>query len=635
MSKQALFSKDKPSTTNSSTPKSPAGLKSQIDNRPESQTQRKVKDMANANSLTPSFNPTVKASIDTGGHHVIQQKKNNTGLPDHLKSGIESLSGISMDDVQVHRNSDKPKQLQAHAYAQGTDIHLAPGQEQHLPHEAWHVVQQKQGKVKPTMQLKDSVPINDDAGLEKEADKMGAQALQAKFKNTSSIQLKAVSHVTQLVNDARLRPQTDERIDQLKDETVEILKVLSALGNDWEQKYGKIAKEKASGKAESLLKGEETDYPAEIRKAALKELWSRMSTEEKLEMAQEAARLGSNALGSVLSSGWELVKEIAVNSESDPSQEEENVSSKSSSKQKEKAKARPKPKPSKEEAEKSQGSSGFLLDLTTDDINTLYELYRFRKEALSEIAKAKQQIVDTSGDIGEVLGANVGKLRDEYDFGKRMNSQRQAFLVARKKLDFLKEAINENADMARYKDEIEALEYALNSINGPRSVYVFDLNEEAKQGFPQKCRMAIDYIKISRPLIRDQTISEGASSAKKGFLSFFEGGGKKEEKIGVAKGQLVNNLEGVLGKSWSDFTSWGWTPTGIKKMSKELKSADSTDAKLRVAISIAKDASGKESSNRYPETQFFYETLAKVDLSNENSLLIASSVLSQIGGKLG
>jgi hypothetical protein len=38
-------------------------------------------------------------------------------LPDDLKSGIENLSGFSMDDVKVHRNSDKPKQLQAHAYA--------------------------------------------------------------------------------------------------------------------------------------------------------------------------------------------------------------------------------------------------------------------------------------------------------------------------------------------------------------------------------------------------------------------------------------------------------------------------------------------------------------------------------------
>ncbi|MEQ9279041.1 MAG: DUF4157 domain-containing protein, partial [Balneola sp.] len=89
---------------------------------------------------------------------------------------MENLSGYSMDDVKVHRNSDKPAQLNAHAYAQGTDIHLAPGQEKHLPHEAWHVVQQKQGRVKPTKQLKGKININDDEGLEKEADVMGDKA---------------------------------------------------------------------------------------------------------------------------------------------------------------------------------------------------------------------------------------------------------------------------------------------------------------------------------------------------------------------------------------------------------------------------------------------------------------------------
>jgi hypothetical protein len=107
----------------------------------------------------------------------IQRKENNTGLPDNLKTGMENLSGISLDDVKVHRNSDKPAQLQAHAYAQGTDIHLGAGQEKHLPHEAWHVVQQKQGRVKPTMQMKGKVNVNDDAGLEREADVMGAKAL--------------------------------------------------------------------------------------------------------------------------------------------------------------------------------------------------------------------------------------------------------------------------------------------------------------------------------------------------------------------------------------------------------------------------------------------------------------------------
>lgn len=102
---------------------------------------------------------------------------NHTGLPDQLKSGIESLSGMSMDHVQVHYNSDKPAQLQAHAYAQGSQIHVGPGQEQHLPHEAWHVVQQAQGRVRPTVQMKGNVPVNDDAGLESEADVMGGRAV--------------------------------------------------------------------------------------------------------------------------------------------------------------------------------------------------------------------------------------------------------------------------------------------------------------------------------------------------------------------------------------------------------------------------------------------------------------------------
>lgn len=82
----------------------------------------------------------------------VEMVPNNTGLPDQLKSGVESLSGHSLDDVKVHYNSSQPAQLNALAYAQGTDIHVAPGQEQHLPHEAWHVAQQKQGRVQPTME---------------------------------------------------------------------------------------------------------------------------------------------------------------------------------------------------------------------------------------------------------------------------------------------------------------------------------------------------------------------------------------------------------------------------------------------------------------------------------------------------
>lgn len=97
---------------------------------------------------------------------------NLTGMPDTLKTGLESMSGMDLSDVRVHTNSSQPAQLNALAYAQGNDIHLAPGQEQHLPHEAWHVVQQRQGRVAPTLEV-GGVPVNDDHSLEAEADRMG------------------------------------------------------------------------------------------------------------------------------------------------------------------------------------------------------------------------------------------------------------------------------------------------------------------------------------------------------------------------------------------------------------------------------------------------------------------------------
>ena len=147
------------------------------DNRPQSLIQKKQVE-ALANRQAPAI--------------AVQKKANSTGLPDQLKSGIENLSGHSMDNVKVHYNSAKPAQLNAHAYAQGTEIHLASGQEKHLPHEAWHVAQQKQGRVKPTMQMKGKVNVNDDEALEKEADVMGAKAVQNKVVSVNEITQKRI-----------------------------------------------------------------------------------------------------------------------------------------------------------------------------------------------------------------------------------------------------------------------------------------------------------------------------------------------------------------------------------------------------------------------------------------------------------
>lgn len=70
------------------------------------------------------------------------QRVNRTGLPHPLKTGIESLSGLSMDHVEVHHNS----------------------------------AQHARGRLRPTVQLKDGVAINDEQGQEREADVMGARA---------------------------------------------------------------------------------------------------------------------------------------------------------------------------------------------------------------------------------------------------------------------------------------------------------------------------------------------------------------------------------------------------------------------------------------------------------------------------
>lgn len=133
----------------------------------------------------------------------IQKKPNNTGLPDNLKTGIENFSGYSMDDVKVHYNSDKPAQLNALAYTQGTDIHVALGQEKHLPHEAWHVVQQMQGGVQPTVHIRGK-QVDDDKRLEKEADVMASGNEQAQITQKSTenntIQLYKSGYTPNLTN---------------------------------------------------------------------------------------------------------------------------------------------------------------------------------------------------------------------------------------------------------------------------------------------------------------------------------------------------------------------------------------------------------------------------------------------------
>ena len=190
------------------------------DQRSESITQRKLQTLADKSERVSQLKglrqiANQSANAPSGQSPAVNQ----TGMPDQLKSGIEGLSGYSMNDVKVHYNSQEPAKFNAHAFAQGTNIHLAPGQEKHLPHEAWHVVQQKQGRVWPTTQLKGKVSINDDSALENEADRMGARALTFTGTREEELTRSATTSSTpvQLVY-AGLNSTGKERVDQLADE---------------------------------------------------------------------------------------------------------------------------------------------------------------------------------------------------------------------------------------------------------------------------------------------------------------------------------------------------------------------------------------------------------------------------------
>ncbi|MEM7036506.1 MAG: DUF4157 domain-containing protein [Bacteroidota bacterium] len=94
-----------------------------------------------------------------------------TALPPALKNALEYLSGYDLSAVRVFYASPLPMLFGARAFAYGTDIYLGPGAEDALPHEAWHVVQQLQGRVAPIGELH-GLGVNQGYLLEREADEM-------------------------------------------------------------------------------------------------------------------------------------------------------------------------------------------------------------------------------------------------------------------------------------------------------------------------------------------------------------------------------------------------------------------------------------------------------------------------------
>lgn len=578
-----------------------------------------------ANTVAQKRGKTEGSSIEKNQDTVQKVKQENkTGLPDNLKAGIENLSGYSMNDVKVHYNSSKPAQLNAHAYAQGTDIHLGSGQEKHLAHEAWHVVQQKQGRVQPTTQMKGGVNVNNDVSLEREADVMGGKALQAKKVIPAPIQMRFAGKTVQLAKDEGKQSLIDSRMDDLKKEAVSVLEVMRALGENWEEQYREKGKSKAEKKTKDLLDGKKSDTSAEVRKKILKEVWSHLTTEEKLELVGEVTKAGAKAVGALAKAGWEGLK-MLVNSSGSSTKDQSNEK--------------------QEESEEKVGSISFLNELTQEDINMVYEAFKAKRKVTKKIEEAKAKVTEGAGKAGGKIGEMVGKFRDEMDFDKRMKAQKQEFMVIRKKYELLNEAIGENEDMLRYKQESDVLYSAfMNGISGPAKVYAYSLNEAGRKDYTDVCIDAIAAIKGSKRYKGFQKgvkagISEGWKGVKSGVSNFFEDSSSKENKLENAQNGMASTLNTVLGKSWSKFTKYslfaGGAPSGVTNIKKGVESKNSDVDKLNAAVAAAKTSIEGDSKNRYPETHIFYEAIAHMKVEDVQSVLKAESIISEIGSKLG
>ncbi|RKH54930.1 DUF4157 domain-containing protein [Corallococcus aberystwythensis] len=130
--------------------------------------------------------PLPAASPGSPGYDVstVPVSASGRALPSGLRRKMEQALRADFSNVRVHEGRHVSR-LDADAVTQGNSLHFAPGAfrpdtsegQSLLGHELAHVVQQRSGRVRP-MRRMEGFQVNDDAGLEREADTLGARALQ-------------------------------------------------------------------------------------------------------------------------------------------------------------------------------------------------------------------------------------------------------------------------------------------------------------------------------------------------------------------------------------------------------------------------------------------------------------------------
>jgi hypothetical protein len=125
---------------------------------PQHRAAAKQHNPAQRTEQPPTPEAEIKPAPPMPGLAVRRKAGDSTGLP-NADSIQHSFGRHDISHVQAYTGGQAQQAgagLAAHAYAQGTDIHVGAPTPEAIGHEAAHIVQQRQGRVRPVLQQDDA-----------------------------------------------------------------------------------------------------------------------------------------------------------------------------------------------------------------------------------------------------------------------------------------------------------------------------------------------------------------------------------------------------------------------------------------------------------------------------------------------
>lgn len=186
----------------------------------------------------------------TADPHALPSTSSGAPLPPAVRAVMERAFNADFGDVLIHPDSARAAAIGARAYTEGNSVHMAPGQydpesragRELIGHELAHVIQQRQGRVAATSQVR-GIAINDAPGLEQEADTLGQRAASIAVTSPAVTPAPSVeraasatpSPVAQAVAQRQAAPQSNE---ETLDGEVEAAAQLEHSSDPAERAYG-------------------------------------------------------------------------------------------------------------------------------------------------------------------------------------------------------------------------------------------------------------------------------------------------------------------------------------------------------------------------------------------------------------